>query len=75
MGGEPAGLKPIERFAGAQPGDYLRDLDGTYLAFQKAIGTCLVDPFIPRNPLSMDQRGFQGPKGGTAGAGLQHLRL
>ncbi len=59
----------IERLAGAQPGDYLKRPEETYLAFQRAIGTCLLDQFIPDNPLSMGSRGFVGADHGpTTGA-------
>ncbi|MFH1571073.1 MAG: uroporphyrinogen decarboxylase family protein [Gemmatimonadota bacterium] len=50
----------IERLAGAQPGAYRRDPHGTYLAFQQAAGTCLLDQWIPDNPLTMGPRGFEG---------------
>ena len=59
----------IERLAGAQPGDYLKRPEETYLAFQRAIGTCLLDQFIPENPLSMGSHGFVGADHGpTTGA-------
>jgi len=59
----------LERFAGAQPGDYQRDPVATYLACQRGIGTCLLDQFIPDNPLSLGNRGFEGGGGGaTTGA-------
>ena len=43
----------LERFAGVQPGDYANDPENVYLAFQRSIGTCLLDQWIPRNPLTM----------------------
>jgi len=59
----------IERFAGARPGDYLREPERVYLAFQRAVGTCLLDQYIPDNPLTMGPRGFQGAaRGATTGA-------
>ena len=59
----------IERLAGAQPGEYRKDPERVYLAFQRAIGTCLIDQFIPDNPLTMGDRGFEGAhKGATTGA-------
>lgn len=59
----------IERFAGAPPGAYRQDPVGTYLAFQKAIGTCMIDQWIPDNPLSMGDRGYEGAaRGATTGA-------
>jgi len=59
----------IERLARVQPGDYVRDPEGTYLAFQRAAGTCLLDQYIPLNPLTMGDQGFEGPeRGATTGA-------
>jgi len=59
----------IERLAGAKPGDYERDPENTYIAFQRAIGTCMLDQYIPDNPLTMGDQGFEGTeKGATTGA-------
>lgn len=59
----------IERLAGAGPGDYRRDPTGVYLAMQRAVGACMIDQFIPENPLSMGAEGFEGKeKGATTGA-------
>ncbi len=49
----------IERIAGAEEGDYRRDPKRTYLAFQRAVGTCLLDQFIPENPLTMGDLGYE----------------
>jgi hypothetical protein len=59
----------IERLAGAAPGDYRRDPTRVYLAMQRAVGACMIDQFIPDNPLSMGDQGFEGKeKGATTGA-------
>ena len=59
----------IERLAGASPGDYDRDPDGVYMAFQRAIGTCLLDQYLADNPLTMGDQGFEGTAhGATTGA-------
>jgi len=59
----------IERLAGARPGDYRRDPERVYLACQRAIGTCLLDQYIPDNPLTMGDRGYVGrERGATTGA-------
>ena len=59
----------IERLAGAAPGDYLRDPEGTYLACQRAAGACLIDQFIPENPLTMGDLGYEDTElGATTGA-------
>ncbi len=59
----------LERLAGVAPGDYRRDPVGVYRAFQHAIGTCLLDQWIPDNPLSMGDHGYEGAAhGATTGA-------
>ena len=60
----------IERLAGAEPGDYVRDPEGTYLACQRAAGVCMIDQFIPENPLTMSDQGYEDTElGATTGAG------
>lgn len=59
----------IERLAGAQPGEYRRDPTRVYLAMQRAVGACMIDQFIPENPLTMGEKGYEGKeKGATTGA-------
>lgn len=59
----------IDRVAGVPPGTYRREPEKTYLAFQNAVGTSLIDQFIPENPLSMGNEGYEGySKGATTGA-------
>jgi len=59
----------IERVAGVPPGEYARSPEETYLAFQRAAGTCLLDQYIPLNPLTMGDQGFEGSgRGATTGA-------
>lgn len=45
----------IERIAGAQPGDYLRRPEETYLAMQRAIGVCVLDQYLWDNPLTISR--------------------
>jgi uroporphyrinogen decarboxylase len=49
----------IERIAGAEPGSYRREPEKVYLAMQYALGTCLLDQWIPRNPLTMGETGYE----------------
>ena len=58
----------IEHLAGAEPGSYRREPEKTYLAFKRAIGVCLLDQYIPENPLSMGSQGYEGERGATTGA-------
>jgi hypothetical protein len=59
----------IERLAGAQPGEYARDPHRVYLAFQRNIGTCMLDQYLAENPLTMGDHGYEGTAhGATTGA-------
>lgn len=60
----------IERIAGAQPGDYKKAPEETYLAYLHAIGVCTLGQYIPLNPLTMGDEGYDGerPRGATTGA-------
>ncbi len=59
----------IERIAGAAPGDYAKRPEEVYLAMQRALGTCLLDQYIPENPLTMGDQGFQGKAHGATTGG------
>jgi hypothetical protein len=59
----------LERIAGVEPGEYRRNPDGVYVQYLRALGTCLLDQYIPDNPLTMGDHGFEGrEKGATTGA-------
>ena len=60
----------LEHFAGRAEGDYARDVEGVYLGFQRAIGACFIDQYIPDNPLSMTPSGYDShtQRGPTTGA-------
>ncbi len=59
----------IERIAGVAPGDYRRHPEEVYLACQRNIGVCMIDQFIPDNPLTMGDCGYEGTeRGATTGA-------
>lgn len=58
----------LERLAGTEPGSYRREPEPVYLAAQRAAGVCALDQYIPRNPLTMGDHGFEGAtKGATTG--------
>jgi hypothetical protein len=63
----------IERISGAPAGDYKRKPEQTYLAMLRAAGTCLLDQYIPENPLTMEEAGFEGDASKTATAGAQKI--
>ncbi len=59
----------IDALAGAPAGTYVRKPEETYLAFQRAVGTCILDQWIPKNPLTMEAHGYESrEKGATHGA-------
>jgi hypothetical protein len=59
----------IERLAGVEPGEYLKRPEEVYLAMQHAAGACLIDQFIPLNPLTMAAHGYEDAQhGATTGA-------
>lgn len=60
----------MEQATGGAPGDYARDPDGVYLAFQRLAGACFIDQYIPDNPLTMGPRGYESsrPREATTGA-------
>jgi hypothetical protein len=59
----------IERIAGVGPGEYRKRHEEVYLACQRAIGVCMIDQFIPDNPLTMGDFGYEGAtEGATTGA-------
>ncbi len=59
----------IERLAGTQPGSYRENPEETYLAYLRNTGICLLDQYIPLNPLTMGDKGFESAgKGATTGA-------
>jgi len=48
----------LEELAGAAPGSYGVDPETVYRDFQLACGACSCDQWIPRNPLTMTETGF-----------------
>lgn len=59
----------IERLAGVPPGEYRKRPEEVYRAMQVNVGTCLMDQWIPENPLTMGERGFEDAShGATTGA-------
>ncbi|MCX8052349.1 MAG: hypothetical protein N3B12_00945 [Armatimonadetes bacterium] len=49
----------IERLAGVPEGEYAQKPREVYRAMQINVGTCLMDQWIPENPLSMGIRGYE----------------
>ena len=49
----------IDRLAGMPVGSYKKNPEDVYIAMQKAIGVSLLDQYIPDNPLSMGDNGYE----------------
>jgi hypothetical protein len=64
----------IDRLAGVPEGTYKKKPIETYLQMQKNIGTCMIDQFIPDNPLTMEAHGYEN-EGNTATTGLKKIVL
>jgi hypothetical protein len=58
----------IEKIAKTPEGSYKQNPHEIYLKMQKNIGVCMIDQYIPDNPLSMDENGYLGSSGNTTGA-------
>jgi hypothetical protein len=65
----------MEEMTGHAPGDFERDPDEVYLAFEKLAGVCYIDQYIPDNPLTMGAAGFDEHASRTmaTGAGIVEL--
>ncbi|HUT73953.1 MAG TPA: hypothetical protein VM221_03845 [Armatimonadota bacterium] len=60
----------IDRLAGAAEGSYEQEPAPTYRRMLDNGGVCLLDQWIPENPLTMGRHGFEGgaPRAATTGA-------
>lgn len=63
----------IERLVGANEGDYKKDPVGVYRRLQETVGTCLMDQWIPDNPLSMTDQGYGADTAHGATTGAEHI--
>jgi hypothetical protein len=59
----------IDRIAGAPEGTYRREPVPTYLQMLRNSACCMVDQFIPTNPLSMGSHGYESDTPATATTG------
>jgi len=65
----------MEQITGHAPGEYARDPETVYLAFQRLAGACFIDQYIPRNPLTMGEAGYEASTERTATTGLEKIVL
>jgi hypothetical protein len=71
----PMEWESIDRIAGAPAGSYRRDPIPTYRAMLLNSGCCMVDQWIPENPLSMGARGFEQATAHGATTGAEEILL
>jgi hypothetical protein len=53
--------KSLDILSGHPEGSYAQNPEQVYLDFQHQIGTCMLDQWIPTNPLSMGCHGYEAP--------------
>lgn len=71
----PMEWRMIDRIAGEPEGTYERDPTATYRKMLIKSGCCMVDQWIPRNPLTMRASGYEAGTVRTATTGKQGLLL
>ncbi len=65
--------KSIDALSGHPEGSYAQNPEKVYLDFQLRIGTCMLDQWIPTNPLSMGSRGYEASTPASATTGLHTI--
>jgi len=65
----------IEEMTGRAAGDFARNPDEVYIAFQKLAGACYVDQYIADNVLSMEEHGFGAGTARSATTGIEKIVL
>lgn len=53
--------RSLDALSGHPAGSYAQNPERVYLDFQLQIGTCMLDQWIPTNPLSMGNHGYEAP--------------
>ena len=66
-------MELLEEFSGHAKGDFRRDCRKVYLEFQNRCGACMIDQYIPDNPLSMEQEGFATGAARSATTGIGRI--
>jgi hypothetical protein len=69
----PMEWSAIDHLAGQPPGSYQAAPERVYHLMLQRVGCCMVDQWIPRNPLSMGVRGFEGERPRTATTGADSV--
>ena len=63
----------MEQATGHAPGDFRRNCHEVYAAFQNWAGCCFLDQYIPDNPLTMGERGYEADREKTATEGAGQI--
>ena len=63
----------LEEIGGHEPGSYEKNPERVYLDFQLACGACFNDQWIPENPLTMTQSGYDSSKEREATTGAEEI--
>ncbi|NLL84509.1 MAG: hypothetical protein GX230_09775 [Lentisphaerae bacterium] len=63
----------IETLSGNPPGSYPDNPEQVYLDYRLRTGTCYIDQWIPKNPLSMKDRGFTSDTNREATTGAETI--
>lgn len=63
----------LEELAGVEEGEYRKNPDEVYMAFQRKIGTCFIDQYLATNSLSMTERGYNSNTERGATTGLEQI--
>jgi len=63
----------LEALSGNSPGGYEEDPVRVYRDFQQAAGVCFIDQWIPENPLTMRDQGYDGDAPRTATTGSEKI--
>jgi hypothetical protein len=59
----------IEKLAGCESGDYMKNPEKVYIRMLKNVGVDIVDQYLAENPLSMKDKGYEDAEhGATTGA-------
>ena len=64
----------LERIAGVGEGAYARNPENVYIAAQRNMGVGVLDQYIPMNPLTLGNRGYESPLN-TATTGAHEVVL
>jgi len=65
----------MEQATGHKSGEFAKDPDRVYLDFQRRVGACYIDQYIPDNPLTMSLTGYDETATRTVTTGAGEITL